>query len=727
MSSRINSTVSTPSIIVKLEGKTNNPGKKLPLPNDLNNFMRQIESRFGLNENIISLYTENGESITDVSQIFPSTTIIASTQPMHFDNSNDASDDPRFQQSGNFNYQHEDNASYNSSFEEEEDYQINPSKSQISNQRKEKDDDDDEFQESQIKSTNSKSQISNQRKQNDDGYPKYQIKSSKSQFQNQKKQNDDGEYQKSQIKYSKSQYSSQRKQKDEDNYQNSSKTIPQKDDGKEKTSSKLNQSSALNEANQSQQQEESMDYDEIPENDEEGFLQSDEEGNQEAPNQQEVNQASEKMLGPQFQDPAIKQMVNQYFESMDPRTQNFYLQASAEENLEQRYQFQNLISSLVHPTNLIEKDGLILYDKIIERIDSIINHHRTITDGCVAYNFKTIIVGPRNSGKSTLLSFLTERFLMELSTAQIWKRNFIFVFDAKKLASSFSNYLDFYDTYVDMIFNSLQIQRPGFVPYVESICNYFKSIPRSKEQLQPIPKRLETNEDFRLASRSLKQIAVELFKCARDSTAFMAWHTNVLLLPSLVSSAFGFTQIHYIIDNAEYLDAQFTPLEPFTGVVDPVDIVEYFKYAISNSSFCISCESMFDFLDIYGPRDDSVDLIRDAEFVDVFGFDANSVNGKDMAFLVKFEGDKRTFKFTIEDCGGCPAYLAFWDEMCFEVEQNQNDWNIGIESYNEQQLAVKNSLEFILKSVFVVEDEDDDLEKIVHTPIQEIHPTKTVA
>ena len=47
---------------------------------------------------------------------------------------------------------------------------------------------------------------------------------------------------------------------------------------------------------------------------------------------------------------------------------------------------------------------------------------------------------------------------------------------------------------------------------------------------------------------------------------------------SNIASAFGFSQIHYVIDNAEYLDAEFTPSHPFVGSSDPIDIVEYFKY-----------------------------------------------------------------------------------------------------------------------------------------------------
>ena len=136
---------------------------------------------------------------------------------------------------------------------------------------------------------------------------------------------------------------------------------------------------------------------------------------------------------------------------------------------------------------------------------------------------------------------------------------------------------------------------------------------------------------------------------------------------------------------------------------------------------------MDEFLNVFGPREDSVDLIRDADFVDVFGFENEQVYGKDTAFMAKFEDDPRTFKFTVEDCGGCPAFLSLWEEMCRESETNENDWNIEITKFNEHQISVKNYLEYILKYAFVVEDDTDEAQKIVQKPIIEIKPIKNVA
>lgn len=737
MSSRQNSSISTSSIMVKQLEKRNLAGKKMTLPNDLKSFKRQIELLFGLKQPVQALYTENGELITDVNQIFPSTTIIASTSQLNsssFSNHRQNTRDSLHTSydKGN-NYNNNSNINDNDlSYDSEEDL-LPPSSNQqndsFNNTNGEQYNNSSSFtkQSSKQQGNADSSQIrkrfvsSRQIKQENENSD---YSSLRQQQQNRNENQDNSSYrQQQQSRNENSDYSSLRQQKQQQsrNAKNSqSNNYDNDDDNFVQNSQNQNENLIIEE------EEEADDFNE--DNKEEDLLQSDDETkNENPPEVDEQKKIVSKLVGPQYNGSNIEQLLGDSFSNLDAKTQNSYKSALKEEDKEQRYAFQNLIKYLTQYQLLIERENLTLCDDIIKRCQEIINRHRTVTNGCIAYNMKSIIVGPRNSGKSTLLAFLLEKFLTELSVTQTWKRNFVFIFDAKKLASSFVSYIEFYNTFIDMIFESVKIQRPGFLPYMESICNYFKSIPQNLEKPPAIPKRFETNESFKGTARSLEQIGIELFKCIQDSTAFMAWHTNVLLMPSLVASAFGFSQIHYVIDNAEYLDAEFTPSHPFVGSSDPIDIVEYFKYAISNSSFILSCENMDEFLSVFGPQEDSVDLIRDADFVDVFGFENDQVYGKDIAFMVKFEEDPRTFKFTVDDCGGCPAFLSLWEEMCRESENKDNDWSIEVSKYNEHQFSVKSYLEYILKYAFVVEDSADETQKIVQMPIIEIKPINNVA
>ena len=701
MSSRQNSSISTSSILVKQLEKRGLAGRKMALPNDLKAFKRQIALVFGLKQPVQTLYTENGELISDVNQIFPSTTIIASTSQINFNSSSFTSQ--RQNTKDSLHASHDRSNNFNDSNINQNDLSY---------------DSDEEILPPSANQQNS----SFNNVDDAENHEQYANSSSFSKQSSKQQGNEDS----SQIR---KRFVSSRQDKSEN--ENSDYSLLRQQSRTVKNSRNNNNDNFVQNS-QNQFDEQIIEEEEVAEdlntNNDEDLLQSDDESkNEQPPDTDKQKEIVSKLLGPQYNGTNVENILSDSFSKLDAKTQNFYKHASNEEDQEQRYAFQNLIKYLSQYQLLISRYNLTLCDEIINRTQDIISRHRTVTNGCIAYNLKTIIVGPRNSGKSTLLAFLLEKFLTELSVTQTWKRNFVFIFDAKKLASSFVSYIEFYNTFIYMIFESVKIQRPGFLPYLESICNYFKSIPQNQEKPPTIPKRFETNENFKGTARSLEQIGIELFKCIQDSTAFMAWHTNVLLMPSLVASAFGFTQIHYVIDNAEYLDAEFTPSQPFVGSSDPIDIVEYFKYAISNSSFILSCENVDEFLNVFGPREDSVDLIRDADFVDVFGFESNNVYGNDTAFMVKFEDDPRTFKFTVEDCSGCPAFLSLWEEMCRESESNEDDWSIEVSKYNEHQFSVKNYLEYILKYAFVVEDNADETQKIVQRPITEIKPIKNVA
>ena len=700
MSSKINSTVSTSSIIVKQLEKKNLPGKKMAFPSDLNSFRRQIQLYFDLKQPVTSLFTEDGEEIFDVFQIMPSTTIFASTR-------NGAVQEPssRAQRAGGLSlnesfgsaksYESDDDVNnYRDEFGDEND-NINQNENANENENI----NDESGEQSPQKISKSNSQISNKGTgaKKSPGKKRKTIRKTIRKVRggaNRSGNNDD-------LKTSQRPRGRLISPNDKNNSDDD--LLKSDDENDEKDHEEQENENMVDEENENFQNDEDEDLNATP------------------PEDEELRSIVEGLLGPQFCGENFQNIVNNALAGMDTKTQNAFKNAAIEENKQQRFAFQNLLSSLPSYTTIIDRANLTLCGDMIKRANDIINRHRTITTGCVAYNLKSIIAGPRHSGKSTLLAFVAEQFLTELTIAQIWKRNFIFIFDAKKLAVSFSSYIEFYNAFVDLIFNLVRFQRPGFVPYVESVCNYFKGILQSQEPPK-LPKRFETNEDFRSAARALKQIGLELYKCTQDPAAFMAWHTNVLLMPSLVASAFGFSQIHYIIDNAEYLDAEFAPSYPFVDTSDTIDIVEYFKYTISNASFAITCENLDEFIEVFGPREDSVDLIHSAEFDDVFGFQGE-VYGQDKAFMVKFEGDPRSFKFTVADCGGCPAFLSFWEEMCREVDDNNNDWNVPSSEYNEQQMSVKSYLEHILKHAFVVSDEADESEKVVQQPILEIKPT----
>jgi hypothetical protein len=215
-----------------------------------------------------------------------------------------------------------------------------------------------------------------------------------------------------------------------------------------------------------------------------------------------------------------------------------------------------------------------------------------------------------------------------------------------------------------------------------------------------------------------------LQQCFDDPAGFEAWHTNVLLLPSLISSAFGFTQVHYVIDNLEYLGGQLQPEHPFVESAQPIDVGEYFKYALSSASWIAACEQTEECLQFAASDEASLDIIRSCRLETTFGL-RGPVNGHDKAFMVRFSGDPRLFRFTVDDCGGCPAFLSFWEEVCREVDETTDPWTVDVSNYTEQQTSVKECLSHLLKCAFVAGE--DETANVVQNEIVEIRPVTTVA
>ena len=431
----------------------------------------------------------------------------------------------------------------------------------------------------------------------------------------------------------------------------------------------------------------------------------------------------EEMLGVQFCYGNLESDVETVFRGCDQDTKRNYRRMVREMKRQQRSFFQNAVSRLSCFEALTKRDELTLGKALVKRADDIITKFRVIEPGLVGHNLHAFIVGPRESGKSTLLAFVAERLLVSLIRSQTYKRNLVLIFDAKKLSVSFESYKEFYFSFVDIVFDAVAAQRPGFVEFQEAISGYFKEIANGVSETA-LPKRFATNELFKPAARGLAQLGAQLRKCYSDPSAFEEWHTNVLLMPSLVAAAFGFTQVHYVIDNVEYLDAQITPDHPFIG--SPLNIIEYFLYAFSSASYVLACENFEDCMNVFGPNESRINIMRESSVFDVFGMEGDVI-GHDKAFMLRFDGDPRLFRFSVEDCCGCPAFLSFWEEICREVESNRDSWNVDVSEYNDQQTTVRECLQHLLKQVFVVDSTSEEAAKISQNEILEIRPIKSVA
>jgi hypothetical protein len=157
----------------------------------------------------------------------------------------------------------------------------------------------------------------------------------------------------------------------------------------------------------------------------------------------------------------------------------------------------------------------------------------------------------------------------------------------------------------------------------------------------------------------------------------------VLLLPSLISSSFGFTQIHYIIDYVEYLRGTLQLDHPFVASHDTVEISDYFKDALSMPSFICAAAKSEDALAVSQSPESSLDLLRNATFDHTLSLVDPGARDRDL--MVNLEGEPRLVRVTIDDCAGCPVFLSFWEEIWREIDEIDEPWNVDIRQYTDAQ------------------------------------------
>jgi hypothetical protein len=116
----------------------------------------------------------------------------------------------------------------------------------------------------------------------------------------------------------------------------------------------------------------------------------------------------EGLLGPQFCVGGFDGIVRAALEGDDVAV--FYQRLLQEESTQQKYIFQNILIDLPRADALTNRESLTLVPSIVQASRDLMGKHIIICPGCIAHHFRVLIVGPRSSGKSTFLAFISERF-----------------------------------------------------------------------------------------------------------------------------------------------------------------------------------------------------------------------------------------------------------------------------------------------------------------------------
>lgn len=330
-------------------------------------------------------------------------------------------------------------------------------------------------------------------------------------------------------------------------------------------------------------------------------------------------------------------------------------------------------------------------------------------------NFKTLIVGPRSSGKSTYLKATARSVYKRLIASGQFRHTFLFNIDFEQIRDTFTDLVAFYNTIVEHTFTQVANQRVEFQPFVEQIIQYFKKLLLVDTCIQ-LPTKFSLQDDFRSAAFVLTELATNIFNAYKKSGLLSMFMTNVVTIPNFVARAFGFNRVLIIADHIDLADVLVPANEFVERDTQNMPIVEFIKLMLDDNQFIISCKDerhAIEAIDLIS--DDSTDILSNTDIVSVIDSDKDENHCADIYFKLQVLGQPQPTLLRLEDLGGCPGFLYRWDiiismaqQYIIEQRKDQNSRKL-----KEIKLALITKIRELVSLVFA---EDGDYSSIAPYP-----------
>jgi len=326
-------------------------------------------------------------------------------------------------------------------------------------------------------------------------------------------------------------------------------------------------------------------------------------------------------------------------------------------------------------------------------------------------NYRTSIVGPRMSGKSTFLKVFSQHaFVRSLISGQYKSEMFMYL-DFLMIEKKFSNPLDLYSIIIISFFDQICSQRLDLSQFNDVLKSYFLNL-FDKDQVVPIPQKFAHYPDYRQTAISLHGIAVQLHTIYHKTPSLQAFLTNIVTLPHYLSRSFGYSQVHFLIDHFDLSDIEIICPPGFPNDISKIPLIEFFKLMLSYDSFVISCIDEIRFLESVDLIDnDSIDFLRFSDIYSIIGIDNSEDHQNDIEFVIKLQDEKRPLILRCIDCCGCSGFLSIWDSMIGLAQMMLLEPNKNSRKYMEIKLSLLSKMRSLVPLVF--NDSNHPVQRIV--------------
>lgn len=325
--------------------------------------------------------------------------------------------------------------------------------------------------------------------------------------------------------------------------------------------------------------------------------------------------------------------------------------------------YHNIIDEFTRELNIFSSE--LSYENEIEEYCSNYAHGQRV---CNSYIYRTAIIGPRLSGKSTLMGKLAQRILMDMILNGGWKRTFVMCVNSDVIKSLCDKSNVFLKYFSDLTINFLLIQRPIIRPFKHQ---FRKSFRDAIEGRINVPKCFTTY--FRHSVSRFREILNFIRDSYSNHKTRIPLYLNIATLPVLISKAFDFQKVMLFVDHYDVLDFEIDDNAKFEDEKRPWSIHEIFSFLLNSSDFIVTGKDSVHLLNILKTQaHDTMDLSRRLSVLSTLDI-IDKPEYRDTEVVCNIENELIKHKVSVNDLGGCPLYLSKWTEICTLLEDEEDE------------------------------------------------------
>jgi hypothetical protein len=286
------------------------------------------------------------------------------------------------------------------------------------------------------------------------------------------------------------------------------------------------------------------------------------------------------------------------------------------------------------------------------------------------------VIGPSQSGRSTLLSILVSIFSQKLQFAAQNRDYLIVPFNWSFYQIHLDDHPKLLEVFVSNTFGSLRGSRPEVIPLLDTLQHWFFSLLTTRTLPPLILPSLKAPDPPWL--KPVLDVGRILHRCwnkkdktweetapsngkLREDDNFARFLIETVRFPVKIAAAFGFKSAVLVCDHFDVAAHLIHPSDHFPGQIGPVSLFEILSDVIKTTPFFVSA---FD-------ADQLQHLFRKFRIEDYRQLSTEGIipkRAKEVLLVPQIQG----LTLTSEMCRGCPAYCSLYDRVCqLAVEMQQ--------------------------------------------------------